>query len=298
MNQTQDRSETTACTLALEAVQAYREKTFRSNPSRRLTQLNQAVDFVNERGFVFLYAIKDVVLPSLWVAAAGDRPVPKEHNDPGQIVWDWKDRSLGKKRWHYARFLHRRNTLISLAVLPHFYALSPNYGEPEIDYLDQYEQGLMTRESKQVYEALLKFGPMDTLALREAAQMTAADSYGRFNKALEDLQRELKILPVGISEAGAWNYAFIFDLVHRHYPDLIAQAGEITEPQARDTLLEIYFNSVGAVPARQIPKLTGWRPEDIQRALKRLEEREILCTGVQVPEQKDGWISLTSLVDA
>ena len=284
--------------LTLQAIQAHRVETYRSRPGRRLSSLDQAAEFVNERGFVFLYAIKDAVLPSLWVAAAGDRPVPKEHHDPGQIIWDWKDRALGKKRWHYARFLRRRNTLISLDVLPYFYALSPNYGEPELDYLDQYEQGLMTRESKQVYEALLKYGPMDSLALREAANLTASDSYSRFNKALEDLQREIKILPVGISQAGAWNYAFIFDLVHNHYPDLIDRAGKITEPQARDRILELYFNSVGAVPAREVPKITGWRLEDIRRSLGRLEDRGIIRTGVQVQDHKHDWVTLCGLLDS
>lgn len=284
--------------LSLQTVLNYRTETYRSRPERRLKNLDQAVDFVNERGFVFLYAIQNTVLPSLWVATAGDRLVPKEHHDPGHIIWDWKDSALGKKRWHYAKFIRRRNTIISLELLPYFYALSPNYGEPEIDYLDQYEQGLMTHESKQVYEALLKYGPMDSIALREAANLASSENFGRFNKALEDLQRELKILPVGISHAGAWNYAFIYDLVHNHYPDLIERAGKITEPQARDVILELYFKSVGAVPAREISKITGWRPVEIQRTLNRLVERNVICTGLRVEGQKDEWISLRSLLDS
>ncbi len=134
------------------------------------TTVDEAVEFVNRRGFIFFWPVKNVELPSLWAAVAGDRPVADEHDDPGHITWDWKDRMLGKKRWYYARILRRRNTFISMAALPYFYALSPNYGEPETDYLDQYEAGLMTAEARAVFEALLHEGPLDTLALRRAAR--------------------------------------------------------------------------------------------------------------------------------
>jgi hypothetical protein len=82
-------------------------------------------------------------------------------------------------------FLRRRNTIISLADAPFFYALSPNYGDPENDYLDQYEQGQMTNEARKVYEALFKEGPLDSINLRRASQLASANSSTRFNRALK-----------------------------------------------------------------------------------------------------------------
>jgi hypothetical protein len=46
--------------------------------------------------------------------------------------------------------------MISLEMLPYFYALSPNYGDPENDYLDDYKKGVLPVEARQVYETLLK----------------------------------------------------------------------------------------------------------------------------------------------
>jgi hypothetical protein len=77
--------------LSLAAVQAYRKRTFRLEPGRRVRTQGEAIAFVGERGFVFFWPIKEVVLPSLWVAVAGDRPVPAEHDDPGHVTWRWKD---------------------------------------------------------------------------------------------------------------------------------------------------------------------------------------------------------------
>src|SRR5512147_646054 len=93
-----------------ETVVSYRYTTFCINPTQRLRSLKEAVKFVNTRGFVYFWPIKGVILPSLWVATAGDRPVPNDHDDPGQITWRWKDDALDKKVWYYAKILRRKAT--------------------------------------------------------------------------------------------------------------------------------------------------------------------------------------------
>jgi len=62
-----------------------------------------------------------------------------------------------------------------------------------------------------------------------------------FNKALEVLQKDFKILPVGVAKVGAWKYAFIYEIVTRHYPDLAEKARFIGEGEARTKLAELYF---------------------------------------------------------
>jgi len=276
---------------------SYRARTYALLPELKLKSAEDAVDFVNRRGFVFFWPIKGVELPSLWTAAAGDRPVPDEHDDPGHMTWGWKDELLGKRRWYYARILRRRNTMISLVSAPYFYALSPNYGDPENDYLEQYEQGLMTLETRLVFEALLKEGPLDTLALRRAARLTSSDSTGRFNKALDDLQVEFKVLPVGISEAGAWRYAFIYDLTTRHFPEIQEQARFISEPEARRFLLRQYFISLGAAPIEQAARLFGWTLEHIHHAIKALIKAKVLVEDIAIPNQKGVWVATRELLD-
>lgn len=248
-------------------LKAYRQKTFRSTWTRRVRSLDEAVQFVNERGFIFFWPIKDITLPSLWAAAAGDRPVPDAHDDPGHVTWGWKDQLLGKKRWYYAKVLRKKATIISLEVLPYFYALSNNYGSPEEDYLTLYQQGRLTQEAKAVFEALLHEGPLDTLDLRRITRMTSRESDSRFSRALTDLQANFNILPVGVSNAGRWRYAFIYDLVTRHYPDLIDRTRMITEKQARRELARLYLASVGQTSLREVMKLFGWSQREAEESL-------------------------------
>jgi hypothetical protein len=277
-------------------LQTYRNQTFRSTNALRLISASQAVDFVKERRFIFFWPIKNILLPSLWVAAAGDRPVADDHEDPGHITWGWKDELLGKGVWFYTRLLRKRNTIISLDTIPYFYALSPNYGSPEEDYLIEYDEGRMPLETKLVYDALLNEGPLDTLSLRRAAHLTGTNSDTSFNRALESLQVNLRILPVGISQAGAWHYAFIYDLVHRRIPGLLEQAQAISEYEARRTLLEAYFQSVGAASLKDTGKLFGWRPEDTLRALEKLKTAGKLVDEVEVEGVKGKCLALAELI--
>jgi hypothetical protein len=281
-------------TLTQQHLQDYRQKTFRFG---QVHSADDAVRFVDERGFTFFWPIKDLVFPSVWSAAAGDRSVPDFHDDPGHVTWEWKDSLLGQRRWYYARVLRRRNTMISLAVAPYFYALTENYGAPAEDYLDQYAHGRMTLEAKLVYETLLKEGPLDTLALRRLARLSNRESSGRFNKALDDLQIDFKILPVGISDSGAWHYSFIYDLTHRHFPEIVEGARFVQEYQARTKLATLFFESLGAAKPSEFAKAFGWGRDTNVRVIAKLVESGALCENVTLESSPDPVLALPSLVD-
>ena len=269
--------------------------TFHLPPAKPLSSQSQALRFVNERGFVYFWPIKGIDLPSLWTAVAGDRPVPDAHDDPAHFTWGWKDDALPKRIWYYAKILHRKATMISLDIVPYFYALSENYGSPEEDHLVAYEEGRLTLAAKNVYDALLKEGTLDSISLRKAARMTSAKE-SEWNRALEDLQKDFKILPVGVAEVGAWKYAFIYQITARHYPDLAERARVISESQARAKLLELYFESVGAAQARDANKLFGWGTELTSRVMTRLVESRTLKIA-EHPKQKGEWIALAKLCE-
>ncbi|WP_299024855.1 crosslink repair DNA glycosylase YcaQ family protein [uncultured Thermanaerothrix sp.] len=284
-------SQPKALIISDEQLTIYRAQSYRYLPSLRLRSRDEAIHFVNERGFVLFWPAQGLTMPSLWVATAGNRPVADAHDDPGHICWDWKDSLLGKRVWYYARVLRGKNTLIALDVLPYFYALSPNYGDPEHDYLDQYRDGLLTLEAKQVYEALLNEGPLDTLALRRAARLNSPESTSRFERALTILQTQFRVLPVGTAEVGAWRYAFVYDVTHRHFPELLSQAATLHEDEARAYLLRRYLLSVGAINLSHPLGLFGWRENEMQRALRRLERESYVLRGIRYDRSNEEWIA-------
>jgi hypothetical protein len=280
-------------TIDLKKLNTHRTRTFNLPPSKRVSSPAQALTYVNQRGFIYFWPIKGIDMPNLWTAVAGDRPVADAHDDPGHITWGWKDRSLSQKIWYYAKILRKKATMISLDVAPYFYALSENYGSPEEDYLLAYEEGRLPQAAKQVYEAILNEGALNTIDLRKAAKLTNAKE-SEFNKALEFLQGDFKILPVGVAQAGAWKYSFIYEMTPRHFPDLPEQARKIGEGEARTKLVELYFQSVGAAQEGDVSKLFGWKKDLVTRTISGLVAKRKLVES-EHPNHKGKCLALPEL---
>jgi hypothetical protein len=111
-----------------------------------------------------------------------------------------------------------------------------NFGDIR-DLVQGYEDGKMTAEAKAIYEAILENGPLDTVRLRREARMSAQSAKSRFDRALVELQVGLKVLPVGVAQAGAWDYAFVYELLPRWFPEIPEQARSIGRREARRVLV-------------------------------------------------------------
>jgi hypothetical protein len=280
-------------TLNITRLKTHRARTFNLPPSKPLSTPAQALRFVDARGFIYFWPIKGIDLPALWTAVAGNRPVADEHDDPGHVTWRWKDNALHKKIWYYGKILRHKATMISLEIAPYFYALSENYGSPEEDYLIAYREGRLTQAAKQIFEALVDNGALNSIDLRRAAKLANAKE-SEFNKGLEQLQSDFKILPIGVAEAGAWRYSHIYELTSRHFPDLAEQARTISESQARTKLVQLYFASVGAAQLRDVTKLFGWSKDLVERAVKKLIEKDELVK-ISHPKHEGEWLALSAL---
>jgi hypothetical protein len=260
-----------------DVLQNYRAQTYRLHPGAALTSKEDALAYVEERGFIFFWPIRGVDLPSLWTATAGDRPVASAHDDPGHVTWGWKDDLLDKRRWYYGKLLRGKSTFVSLETLPHFYALSERVAELD-DYRLIYEEGKLTREARVLADVLLNHGAQHTIELRRLAHMSASTSKARFLRALTELQRGLWVLPIGVARAGSWRYAFIYELFERWFPRIYKCARGIHRQEARLHLLRSYINSVGALMAKDVRKLFGWREKEVKDTLSQLEGSEdALC---------------------
>ncbi len=94
-----------------------REIRYRRRMNLRIITQEQAIEFVNDVGFCFLFSIQKVEMPSLWDAIAG-RVVKTYPNHSGYEIertWGWKDESLDKDclqfkgRQPFAYFSTQRN---------------------------------------------------------------------------------------------------------------------------------------------------------------------------------------------
>jgi hypothetical protein len=254
---------------------AARAARYRRRMDLRATTKEEAVAFVNDVGFCYLFPIQGVEMPSLWDAIAG-RVVKTSNKHSGYEIertWGWKDDSLNKKWWYYGKLIRKKATLVSLDFLSNFYAMSENYGDYEHDYLEEYGAGRLSAEAKAVYEALLQNGALDAVRLQREARLSSNESKGRFDKALTDLQAGLKVLPVGVAEAGAWRYAFIYEILPRWLPDVPVKAGKITRSGARQAILDQYLRNVIATTERDAARCFGWTLAETHQTAQALADQ-------------------------
>jgi hypothetical protein len=268
---------------------AAREVRYRRRMNLRLKDQQQAVEFVNDVGFSFLFPIQKLELPSLWDAIAGRvvRTYPDHKGYEIERTWGWKDEALDKKWWYYGKLIRDKATLVSLDFLPNFYALSENFGDYEHDYLEEYKTGQLTSEARQVYEALLKNGALDAVRLRREAHLSSDANKGRFDKALTDLQTGLKVLPIGIAPVGAWRYAFIYEILPRWFPQIPARAQRIGRVEARRRILDRYLCNVVFSTVPIAARLFRWSPAETQQAAETLAADGRLQLNVKVSGIKD-----------
>ncbi|MGC9357373.1 MAG: AlkZ-related protein [Anaerolineae bacterium] len=269
--------------ISLAEIRDRREHNYRRTPQRRIGTVEEARHFVGKVGFCHLWPIKGIETPNLFHAIAGrDRPVPRTHHDPDlSRSWSWKDAALGQRWWYYGKLLRRRATFVSLDQLPFFYAASENFGDL-MDYQVEYEDGLLSLEARDIYEALLEHGPLDTIRLRREARLSADSAKYRFDRALAELQVGLKVLPIGVAETGAWHYAFIYEILQRHFPDVPEQARTIDRSEAQRALVRQYLDNVVAAERSMVRKVfhvMRWLPSELEEAIEALIQEEVLREG-------------------
>jgi uncharacterized protein YcaQ len=156
----------------------------------------------------------------------------------------------------------------------------------------------MTLEAKVIYETLLREGPLNAVALRRATSMIDEKSSYRFNRGLDELQADFKVMPIGVAEAGAWNYAFIYECVHRYHPEFLEQARDIKIAEAQRHLVDLYLKSVGAAQVGDIVKVFWWPKKEVEATVATLTEAGVLYDDVEVEGQNGPWIARAELVSS
>lgn len=279
--------------LSLADIETLRDLRYHRRPDLRVTSEEAAVRFVDKIGFCFLFGEQGAEMPTLWAAICGEkRPVPRQHDDPDLgRTWQWKDTLPSRGAIYYGKLLRKRATLVSLALLPHFYALSPNYGDPD-DYVEQYEAGNMTVEAKNIYEVLLNEGAMATSRLRHLAGLAGGGANARrFDRALVELQTELQIVKVGISDANRWGYAYVYDLFVRRFSEVPVAARAIPMDEAMETLLLRYLHNVVVQTEAATRRVFGWDAWDWDRTLERLADAGRIWRGFRVEGLRGGCLA-------
>ena len=295
--------------MTKEKIENLRNRKWRTRRDLRVTTEEQALHFIDDVGFCFAFAsgiiagtrqslaraakdtFGDNLLPSLWEAVCGvpgGIPALHSHHDPYiGPVWNWKDSLPLKKKVFYGKILKQKPTFISLRMLPFFYALFGS-ATPEKDYLEEYHQGIMSREAKNIFECLLRFGSLPNTILRgEVGMLAKADKY-RFQKAMAELQSTFKVVKVDVSDDGT-----IWNIFSRWMPEIIEAASRLKREEAMREIILKYITAVIITTPQMISRLFRWNLKEIERVLELLVRDGEVKLGVKIVGLEGDWIMKT-----
>ena len=229
-----------------EEVEAYRDRMWRREPESRVETAVEAENLIESAGLCASMTDSRRPGPSLYVAVCGRRDAHMPRNvqkDPeASLTWVLKDEVMRRGRVYYAKLSKNRAVFVAPRLVPHFNALWGVARRAEAKELSE--------DARAVLKVLRKEWEMATCDLREASKLTERT---RFSKALDELQRTLKVIPQEVLYE-PW-FTYIWALSEGRF------AGELSQKVKReDALREIaraYLKGAGMTLRGELAKVTG-----------------------------------------
>ena len=229
-----------------EEVEAFRDRAWRREPEARVETAIEAEKLVESVGFCATMTDSRRPGPSLYVAVCGRRDAHMPRNvqkDPeSSLTWVLKDELMRRGRVYYAKLTKNRSTFVAPRLVPHFNAL---WGVARRD-----EAKTLSADARAVLKVLRKEWEMATCDLREASKVTERP---RFTRALDELQRTLKVIPQEVLYE-PW-FTYIWALSEGRF------AGELSRKVKRDEALRevarAYLEGAGMTLLGELAKVTG-----------------------------------------
>ena len=229
-----------------EEVELFRDRAWRREPEARVETAVEAEKLVEAAGFCATMTDSRRPGPSLYVAVCGRRDAHMPRNvqkDPeSSLTWVLKDEVMRRGRVYYAKLGKNRATFVARRLVPHFNAL---WGVAR-----RTETAALSADARAVLKVLRKEWEMATCDLREASKVTDRP---RFTRALDELQRALKVIPQEVLYE-PW-FTYIWALSEGRFADELAK--KVSREEALREVARAYLEGAGMTLRGELAKVTG-----------------------------------------
>ena len=232
-------------------VEAYRDRMWRREPEARVEDALGAERLIEAVGFCAAMTDARRPGPSLYVAVCGRRDAHMPRNvqkDPeSSLTWRLKDEVMRRGRVYYAKLAKGKATFIAPRLVPAFNAL---WGVPR-----RAESKVLSADARAILKVLRREWEMATCDLREGA---GVKDRARFTKALDELQRTLKVMPQEVLYE-PW-FTYIWTLSEGRFAEELAV--KLKRADALREVARAFLKGAGMTLRGELAKVTGLsRPE-------------------------------------
>jgi hypothetical protein len=229
-----------------EIVEAYRDRMWRREEESRVEEAAGAERLVEDVGFCAAMTDARRPGPSLYVAVCGRRDAHMPRNvqkDPeASAAWLLKDELMRRGRVYYAKLAKNRTWFVAPRLISHLNAL---WGVPR-----RAEAERLSEDARAILRVLRREWEMATADLRGEAKI--ADR-ARFYKALDELQRTLKVIPQEVLYEPTFTYIWTLS-ESRFAAELKARVS--TQTALRE-VARAFLSGAGMTARGELSKVTG-----------------------------------------
>lgn len=227
-------------------IEGYRDRLWRREPDLRIEEPLAAERFVDHVGFCAALTDSRRPGPSLYIAVCGRRDAHTPRNvqkDPEtSLAWTIKDEVVRRGRVYYGKLRGARAVFISRRLLPYFNALS--------GIARKQESTVLSQPAQNVLKVLRKEWEMATGDLRAAS---GVKDRAVFNKALDELQKVLKVIPGEIVYEPKFTY--IWTLTEGRFPEVLSNT--VNRETALREIARAYLFGAGMTWRGELARVTG-----------------------------------------
>jgi len=229
-----------------EEIEMYRDRKWRRDPEVRVEDVYSAERFIDEVGFCSALTDSRRPGPSLYIAVCGRRDAHSPRNvqkDPeSRLAWNLKDELMRRGRCFYGKVLRGQSTFISVRLLPAFNAL--------LGCSRSAERETLTKDAQTILKVLRNEWEMGTRDLREASGIRERP---RFDKALTQLQRRLKVIPSEVIYEPTFTY--IWSITESRFQEQLKV--NVGKERALRDIAEAYLAGAGMTVRGELARVTG-----------------------------------------
>lgn len=255
-----------------EEIEQYRDRKWRREDSLKVDSPEEVEAMVEELGFCLGLTDSRTNLPSVYTAVCGRRdshlPRNVQKDYEASRAWVLKDEVVARGRVYYAKLIKGKSWFIAPRLIPAFNAI---WGVPRTR-----ETRDLSGSANKILKVLRKEWEMGSADLRAAASITTRP---RFNKAMDKLQRSMKVVPQEVVYVPKFTY--IWTLAEARFPDELSM--KVPRDEAVRELARTYLQMCGMTQLGDLSRTFGFQRWESGRANHELVGEgfaERLATGV------------------
>ena len=232
-----------------EEIENYRDRRWRREEELKIETVAEAERFVEEVGFCGGLTDARTFMPSIYIAVCGRReaytPRNVQKDVETSLAWTLKDEVLRRGRVFYGKIAKAKSMFVAPQLVPAFNCL---FGFPK-----GLEKEKLSANALKILEVLRREWEEASADLRADTKISDRKE---FNKALDELQAHLKVIPCEVLYEPKFTY--IWTLAETRFPQELK--AKIERETALREIAKAFLQGAGEAASKDLSKILGITP--------------------------------------